>query len=365
MRRLQCDPDLAAVSHVFVDEVHERDLNTDFVLIILRDLLLRRKSLKLVLMSATLNADTFSDYFGGVPTVEIPGRAYPVTEYRLEDVLEFTGYTLPAGHDCALKQPVMDTKTIKQRFPKCSPSTQKTLQTVDESIINYELVSVLISYIHENFDDGAILVFMPGLMEITKTIEALTNIPIFNDCTQTRVFPLHSTLSTAEQTAIFEIPPPGVRKVVIGTNIAETSITIEDVVYVVDAGRVKENREDEVAQMMTLVECWVSRASAKQRRGRAGRVRPGVAFHLFSSVTNDDTLSAYTLPEMLRVRLDDLVMQILLLDLGEPRVFLNKAVDPPSEVAVNNSLKMLQGLAAVEIEKGGEKVRVYKSRSDK
>ena len=105
--------------------------------------------------------------------------------------------------------------------------------------------------------------------------------------------------------------------------------------------------------MMTLVECWVSRASAKQRRGRAGRVRPGVAFHLFSSLTNDDTMSAYTLPEMLRVRLDDLVMQILLLDLGEPRVFLNKAVDPPSEVAVRNSLTMLQGLAAVELDKGG------------
>jgi len=89
------------------------------------------------------------------------------------------------------------------------------------------------------------------------------------------VYPLHSTLSTAEQIAIFDIPPEGVRKIVIATNIAETSITIEDVVYVVDAGKVKENREDEANQMMTLVETWVAKSAAKQRRGRAGRVREG------------------------------------------------------------------------------------------
>jgi ATP-dependent RNA helicase DHX36 len=86
LRRLQCDPDLASVSHVFVDEVHERDLNTDFLLIVLKDLLARRKSLKLVLMSATLNATAFSDYFGGCPVVSIPGRTFPVSQQRLEDV---------------------------------------------------------------------------------------------------------------------------------------------------------------------------------------------------------------------------------------------------------------------------------------
>lgn len=151
------------------------------------------------------------------------------------------------------------------------------------------------------------------------------------------------------------------RKVVVATNIAETSITIEDVVYVVDAGRVKENREDEVAQMMTLVECWVSHASAKQRRGRAGRVRPGLSFHLFSSYTHDNKMDAYTLPEMLRVRLDDLVMQILLLDLGEPADFLQKAVDPPSKLAVTNSLRLLQGLSAVEVESSKDKEGIGKS----
>ena len=164
LRRLQCDPDLAAVSHVFVDEVHERDLNTDFVLIILKDLLLRRKSLKLVLMSATLNAETFSDYFGGVPTISIPGRAHPVTEYRLEDVLEFTGYVLPPGHDSEEKNPELSLSEVKKRFPKCGTDAIKTLHMLDESIINYDLVTALVSYIHCNCDDGAILIFMPGLM---------------------------------------------------------------------------------------------------------------------------------------------------------------------------------------------------------
>lgn len=131
-------------------------------------------------------------------------------------------------------------------------------------------------------------------------------------------------------------------------DIAETSITIEDVVFVVDTGRVKENRRDEVNETPTLEECWVSRASAKQRRGRAGRVRPGIAYHLFSSHTHDADLQDYQLPEMLRVGIEDLVLQILILDLGEPTSFLKKAMDPPSNLALSNSLKMLEQLGAVD-----------------
>ena len=123
-----------------------------------------------------------------------------------------------------------------------------------------------------------------------------------------------------------------------------------DVVFVVDAGRVKENRQDEVAQMPTLVECWVSRASAKQRRGRAGRVRPGISYHMYSTQTYNEVLDEYQLPEMLRVGLEDLVLQVLLLDLGEPSVFLTKAVNPPTALAIRNSLTLLEGLGAVECE---------------
>ena len=172
LRRLQIDPDLASVSHVFVDEVHERDLNTDFLLIILKSLLSRRKSLRLVLMSATLNADTFSMYFNGCPTVSIPGRAHPVTEYRLEHVLENTGYKVEERSEFAKKknsksnipqQPELSKPALKKMYPKFSPSTINSLAVVDESIINYGLMAKLLEYITLNHDEGAILCFLPGL----------------------------------------------------------------------------------------------------------------------------------------------------------------------------------------------------------
>eukprot|EP00584_Thalassiosira_punctigera_P005125 CAMPEP_0172535832 /NCGR_PEP_ID=MMETSP1067-20121228/7666_1 /TAXON_ID=265564 ORGANISM="Thalassiosira punctigera, Strain Tpunct2005C2" /NCGR_SAMPLE_ID=MMETSP1067 /ASSEMBLY_ACC=CAM_ASM_000444 /LENGTH=282 /DNA_ID=CAMNT_0013320787 /DNA_START=177 /DNA_END=1022 /DNA_ORIENTATION=+ len=181
LRRLQCDPDLASVSHVFVDEVHERDLNTDFLLIILKDLLARRKSLKLVLMSATLNAERFSNFFGECPTVSIPGRAQPVKEYRLEDALEVTGHLILQGSDCAKKNSSkgdgnerLSKTTLKRLYTKYSKNVIDSLAVVDESITNYELIGALLQYICTDLEEGAILVFLSGMKEITAAMEALT-----------------------------------------------------------------------------------------------------------------------------------------------------------------------------------------------
>jgi len=358
LRRLQCDPDLASVSHVFVDEVHERDLNTDFLLIILKDLLLRRKSLKLVLMSATLNAERFSDYFGGCPTVSIPGRAQPVQEYRLEDALEVTGHLVLEGSDCAVQKkkkqssgedPDRPSKVaLKRLYPKYSKNVIDSLAVADESIINYELIADLLRHICENLEEGAILVFLSGMKEITTAMEALSKVGYFQDSSKAIILPLHSSLSSADQKAIFQHPPKGKRKIVLSTNIAETSITIDDVVFVIDAGRVKENRYDDLNKMPTLMECWASKAATKQRRGRAGRVKPGFCWHLYSTHTHDRVLDDYQLPEMLRVGLEDLVLQILVLDLGEPSQFLTKAVDPPTDLSIKNALQLLESLGAAE-----------------
>ena len=125
-------------------------------------------------------------------------------------------------------------------------------------------------------------------------------------------------------------------------------ITIDDVVFVVDTGRVKENRYDDLNKMPTLTECWASKASAKQRRGRAGRVKPGYCWHLFSTHTHEKVLDDYQLPEIMRVGLEDLVLQILVLDLGEPSQFLGKAVDPPTELSIKNALQLLESLGAAE-----------------
>lgn len=331
------------------------NLKLDFLLIILRELLNRRKTLKVVLMSATLNAQAFSDYFGGCAVISIPGRAHPVKEYRLEDVLQLTGYEVQEDSDYALKD--KDKKLFsksalrKMYYPKYNSQVIHSLSLVNESIINYELLSALLEKICQNEDEGSILVFLPGIMEITKAIEEMYKTELFQS-PAVRICPLHSSLSTAEQTAVFDVPPDGVRKIVVSTNIAETSITIEDCVYVVDCGRVKENRKDEVNETPALVECWVSRASAKQRRGRAGRVRPGIAYHMFSSHTNEHVLQDYQLPEMLRVGLEDLVLQILILDLGQPTHFLGRALNPPTEMSMRNSLKLLEELGAVECQWG-------------
>ena len=229
LRRLQCDPDLSSVSHVFVDETHQRDLDTDFLLIIMRDLLKRRPSMKLILMSATLNASTFSSYFWNAPVIEIPGRTFPVEEYKLQDVLEITGYKIMEGSDYAKKSSslFLSKSVVKKLYPKYSKTVHDALMIVDESVINYELIAQLVNHIATTHDEGAILIFVPGLMEITKTIDELKKYDLFTDSSRSIIYPLHSTLSTNEQTAVFNVPPKGIRKIVVSTDIAETSVTIE------------------------------------------------------------------------------------------------------------------------------------------
>jgi ATP-dependent RNA helicase DHX36 len=254
-------------------------------------------------------------------------------------------------------------------FPPASEFVIESLLVCDETIINYDLIEELVDHIHEHAEtyapvssapstklskdgknnNGAILIFLPGLMEITTLYDRLR----LKDEKQFKVYPLHSSLSTSEQKAVFQRPLSGVRKVVIATNIAETSITIDDVVFVIDAGRVKENRYDHERRMAMLVETWVSRASAKQRRGRAGRVQPGVCFHLFSSRTERHVFSDYTMPEMLRVPLHEMCLQIKLLDLmeGDARGFLKRAVNPPNESALDTAIQTLRELRAIDAEK--------------
>ncbi len=238
--------------------------------------------------------------------------------------------------------------TLRRLYPNYGKNVISSLANVDESITNYELIGDLIEYICTLEEDGAILVFLSGLGEIKSAMEEISKRQGLSD--NTVVFPLHSSLSNAEQTAIFQRPPKGKRKIVLSSNIAETSITIDDVVFVIDSGRVKENRYDDLNKMPTLTECWVSKASARQRKGRAGRVKPGYCWHLYSTHTHDNVLDDYQLPEMLRVGLEDLILQILILDLGSPVAFLAKAVNPPTKLSVKNALQLLESLGAAEID---------------
>lgn len=318
LRRLQTDPMLESVSHVVVDEVHERSEESDFLLLILKEILAKRSDLHVILMSATLNAGLFSNYFGhGVPVLEIPGRTFPVQQFFLEDILDMSRFVLePDSHFCrklkkneeqqlmgeleyadaqaanaapprALHDENLSLAEVFARYADYSRATCKTLFLADPMRINPELVEAVLRYIvageHDWPREGTILIFLPGLAEIQTLHDALNDSSVFSSRAGKYVLvPLHSTLTNEEQALVFQRAPKGKRKIVLSTNIAETSVTIDDCVFVIDVGQMKEKRFDANRNMESLDLVWVSRANALQRKGRAGRVMPGVAIHLYT-----------------------------------------------------------------------------------
>ena len=507
LRRLMSDPALRGVTHVVLDEVHERSVESDLLLLLLRRLLNERSDLRVVLMSATADADFFAAYFarpdaasaaaGVVPTavrkVFIQGFTHPVREYFLEDVLEMTGFLVgkasrwakkkaknapgPSGAATSADGPNADSSessarggdvsekavvSEKEAVPEdtipddweddddvrtpaprvtrppasvalegnedgarseteadagpgandagsegaaiqaraaaakaadherarqdelaeasrllssaYSDATQRSMANVDEALLNYELIEMLIGAIARaereggegalvaRFADGAIptrsdtspgavLVFLPGQMEITRLIR---------DCERSRhlreedvgplqFLPLYGALSSGDQRRIFARAPPGVRKVVVATNIAETSVTIDDVRYVIDTGRAKEMGYDSARGLSVLADAWISRAASMQRRGRAGRTAPGACFALFSR-RGRANLAPHQPPEMLRTPLQQLCLNVKALAPGGGSIVqtLASAPTPPAAEAVQTALRELRALRALD-----------------
>uniref|UniRef100_A0A803SWZ9 RNA helicase n=1 Tax=Anolis carolinensis TaxID=28377 RepID=A0A803SWZ9_ANOCA len=316
---LQSDKYLSSVSHIILDEIHERNLQSDVLITIIKDLLSIRLDLKVILMSATLNAEKFSEYFDNCPMIHIPGFTYPVKEYLLEDVIEMLRY---------------------------SESTIDALEMMDDDKIDLNLVAALIKYIALEEEEGAILVFLPGWDNISTLHDLLMSQIMFKS-DRFIIIPLHSLMPTVNQTQVFKRTPPGVRKIVIATNIAETSITIDDVVYVIDGGKIKETHFDTQNNISTMAAEWVSIANAKQRKGRAGRVQPGQCYHLYNGL-RASLLEDYQLPEILRTPLEELCLQIKILKLGGIAHFLSKVMDPPSSDMVLLAIKHLMQLNALD-----------------
>ena len=239
--------------------------------------------------------------------------------------------------------------------------TISSLQVLDEAKINYELIEDLIQYIdaHEdaltgsNSGGGTILVFLPGMAEIQQTVDQLKTIRKATLKYTIDIIPLHSMISQQEQDRAFEPPLPSRRKVILATNIAETSLTIEDVVYVIDTGKAKEFRYDKARNLKSLKEVWVSQASAEQRKGRAGRVRDGICFRLFTEHRFHYKLDEFKTPEICSVPLEELCLQIL--NLGRSLLqgattvstFLSECIDPPSSFSVSSAIKTLKQIGAV------------------
>ncbi|XP_032341575.1 LOW QUALITY PROTEIN: probable ATP-dependent RNA helicase DHX34 [Camelus ferus] len=308
LRQIQWEPSLPQYQVLIVDEVHERHLHNDFLLGVLRRLLPTRPDLKVILMSATINISLFSSYFGSAPVVQVPGRLFPITVvYQPQEV---------------------------------EPTTSKS-EKLDPRPFLRVLEAIDNKYPAE--ERGDLLVFLSGMAEISIVLEAAQT---YASHTQRWVvLPLHSALSVADQDKVFDVAPPGVRKCILSTNIAETSVTIDGIRFVVDSGKVKEMSYDPQAKLQRLQEFWISQASAEQRKGRAGRTGPGVCFRLYAE-SDYDAFAPYPVPEIRRVALDALVLQMKSMNVGDPRTF--PFIEPPPPSSLETAILYLQDQGALD-----------------
>ncbi|XP_053911310.1 3'-5' RNA helicase YTHDC2 [Cuculus canorus] len=517
------DSALSTVTHVIVDEVHERDWFNDFLLIKLRDALQDQANLKLIISSAALDAKVFVTYFGSCPIMHIQGRAFEVQEMFLEDILRSTGYVnkamlkyqeekqqeekqrgalsgwcsaqenkselgsrrqrsvpraegednlLDDGGDTVFNQLTeKDASTLEPRLIKemdsclsdiwlykdvdafaqvfhliltenvsvdyrhsetgatalmiasgrgflsqveqlirmganihCRSSNgwmaldwakhfgqtetvdllesysalvesgnmdeSSLVQTSDGDLsaedrellkayhhsfdgekVDLDLIMHLLYNICHSYGAGTILIFLPGYDEVVSLKDRI----LFDDkrfaanAHRYQVFMLHSDMQALDQKRVLSSPPSGVRKIILSTNIAETSITVDDVVFVIDSGKVEEKSFDARSCVTMLKTVWISKASAVQRKGRAGRCQPGICFRLFSRLRFQNMLEFQT-PELLRLPLQELCLHTkLLAPINCPVVdFLMKAPDPPPALTVRNAVQMLKTMDAMD-----------------
>lgn len=308
LRQIQRDSEVPQYQVLIVDEVHERHLHSDFLLGVLRQLLAVRSDLKVILMSATINIKLFSGYFDQAPVLQVPGRLYPIQ---------------------VIYQPIPQEEAAS-KSEKLDPRPYlRVLQAIDHK--------------YPVDERGDLLIFLSGVTEISSVQEA---VQVYATHTQRWiVLPLHSTLSIAEQDKVFDLAPPGVRKCIISTNIAETSVTIDGVRFVLDSGKVKEMSFDPKAKMQRLQEFWISRASAEQRKGRAGRTGPGVCYRLYAE-SDYDAFAPYPVPEIQRVALDALVLQMKSMGLGDPRTF--PFIEQPPMSSIETAIFYLRDQGALD-----------------
>ena len=304
LAEIQNDRFLNQYSCLIIDEAHERSLNNDFILGYLKQLLPRRRDLKLIITSATIDVERFSKHFNNAPIIEVSGRTYPV-EVRYRPVVEEDD----------------------------QDQLQSILNAVDEL---------------QAEGRGDILIFMNGEREIRDTAEALQK----QNLKHTEILPLFARLSAQEQNKIFH--PSGLNRIVLATNVAETSLTVPGIKYVIDPGTARISRYSYRTKVQRLPIEPISQASANQRKGRCGRVSEGICIRLYSE-EDFNSRPEFTDPEILRTNLASVILQMTALGLDDIEAF--PFVDAPDKRHIQDGIKLLEELGAFEIvrTKSGEK----------
>lgn len=302
LREFLTEPDLGGYSALMIDEAHERTLHTDILFGLVKDIARGRPDLKLLISSATLDAQKFSEFFDDAPILNIPGRTYDVEmNYSMQPEANYLSAAITTVFQIHLSQPM----------------------------------------------PGDILVFLTGQDEIEQAEQSLqeTARKLGSAAPELMICPIYANLPTDLQQKIFDPTPPKVRKVVLATNIAETSLTIDNIVYVIDPGYVKENRYTSATNMESLVAVPISRASANQRAGRAGRTQPGKCFRLYTKWAYYNDLPESTTPEIQRTNLNSIVLMLKSLGINDLINF--DFMDPPAPDMLIKSLEQLYALGAL------------------
>ncbi|KAJ1957124.1 hypothetical protein GGI12_005112, partial [Dipsacomyces acuminosporus] len=419
LRTLAEDPLLQGVNCIICDEVQERTLELDYLLIVLRQLLSKRPDLKIILMSATIDTTIFSFYFDNCPVVDIPGHTFPVQSIFLENIVQMSEYALDkhskfavranddmsggdgsssssyTSHTLAISSKggntyretvnVWDDETqasdiavgsfnqymLAEDPDYVSAAAWSVVNRMRTDIVNLDLICRIIRDICSSGDtasastwsqfckssvpDGAILVFLPGIYEIRALASELSSDGAVAG--RATVIPLHSVFANeiAPNTTMtytdlaFAPSPKDKRKIVLATNVAETGITIPDVTVVLDSGMSNQAQWDKKRRVIRLETKPVSKANVKQRRGRAGRVKPGLSLCLFSS-TRYNSMPEFELPEMQRLPLVNVCLMTKTHGVRDIMRFLQQALEPPQQSSTMQAIHELKEAGALDEE---------------